>query len=152
MRSATTHRGRETLCPAVPRVWVPSVDVRDVAKAHVRATEAPEAKGQRYLLDSGAPLWMTEVAAMLRAEYGPKGFKVPRFVAPYLLIALFALWDKGAAAVKSSIGRKVTSYDPSKARALLGGELIGPERSYPDMARSLIDLGVVKGPRGKKRG
>ena len=138
--------------PAVPRVWVPSVDVRDVAEAHVRAMEAPEAKGQRYLLDSGAPLWMTEVAAMLRAEYGPKGFKVPRFVAPYLLIALFALWDKGAAAVKSSIGRKVTSYDPSKARALLGGELIGPERSYPDMARSLIDLGVVKGPRGKKRG
>ena len=132
--------------PAVPRVWIPSVDVRDVAKAHVRAMEAPEAKGQRYLVDSGAPLWMTEIAAMLRAEYGPKGYKVPKFTAPYLLIALFALWDKDAAAIKSSIGQKATSYDPSKVRALLGADLVAPEKSYADMAETLIALGVVPKP------
>ena len=132
--------------PAVPRVWVPSVDVRDVAQAHVRAMEAPEAKGQRYLADSGAPLWMTDIAATLRAEYGPKGYGVPKFAAPYLLVALFALWDKGAAAVLSSIGQKTASYDPAKVRALLGTDLVAPEKSYADMAESLIALGVVAAP------
>ena len=64
--------------------------------------------------------------------------------APYLLVALIALWDKDAAAIKSSIGRKSTSYDNAKAKKLLARPLRTPEASYVDMAQSLIDLGVAK--------
>lgn len=130
--------------PAVPKLWISSVDVRDVADAHVAAMEAPGAAGQRYLVDSGEPRWMTAIADLLRAAYGPRGFKVPSMKAPWCLVALVSLWDKDAAAIRSSLGVKATSYDPAKARALLGRDFRGPEDSYAAMADSLIALGVVK--------
>ena len=35
--------------PAIPKVYMGMVDVRDVAKAHVRAMEVPEAAGKTHL-------------------------------------------------------------------------------------------------------
>lgn len=60
-----------------------------------------------------------------------------------------SLWDKDAAAIRSSLGVKATSYDPAKVRGLLKKDLRAPEDSYVAMAESLIDLGVVGGPRAK---
>ena len=84
---------------------------------------------------------MTEVAATLRAAF-PR-YRVPRLTAPYVLVALFALWDSDAAAVKSSIGVKVTSYDNRKAVALLGGPLRSFESTLLDMGHSLAEAGLV---------
>ena len=100
----------------------------------------------RYILDNGGPLWMTDIAAALRAHFGPRGYAVPRLTAPYILVALFALWDKDAAAVRKSIGLKVASFNPAKASALLGG-LRSFETSLVDMGESLVEAGLVA-PRG----
>ena len=48
--------------PAVPKLWVSAVDVRDVAAAHMAAIDLPPpaaAEQRRYILDNGKPLWMT---------------------------------------------------------------------------------------------
>ena len=82
---------------------------------------------------------------MLRRAF--PGYGVPRLTAPYALVALFSLWDKDAAAVKSSIGVKVTSYDNRRALALLGGPLRSFEASLLDMGKSLAEVGLVR-PRG----
>mmetsp|Transcript_32215 Transcript_32215/g.96932 ORF Transcript_32215/g.96932 Transcript_32215/m.96932 type:complete len:344 (-) Transcript_32215:265-1296(-) len=130
--------------PAVPKIFVPSVDVRDVAAAHVAALESSDAPGKRYILDSGAPLWMPEIAKLLKKEFGPRGFKVPTTPAPWALVALISLWDAGARAVRSSIGDDSTRYANDRAKALLGRGLVGPEASYVAMGESMISLGVVK--------
>ena len=139
--------------PAVPKLWVTAVDVRDVAAAHMAALDLPApaqpAEQRRYILDNGKPLWMTEVAAALRGEFKPRGYAVPRFRAPYILVALFGLWDKDAAAVRSSIGVKVTSYNPSRAKELLGRSLRTFEESLQEMAESLVEAGMVTPAKGK---
>ena len=68
---------------------------------------------------------------------------MPRFTAPYLLVALFALWDKDAAAVRRSVGVKVTSYDPSRAKVLLGRGLRSFEETLQEMGESLVEAGLV---------
>ena len=137
--------------PAVPKLWVTAVDVRDVASAHVAALDLPlpseVAEERRYILDNGQPLWMPEIAKVLRSTF--PGYGVPRFTAPYLLVALFGLWDNDAAAVRPSIGVKVTSYDPSKARALLGGTLRSFETSLKEMGESLAEKGLVTPAKSK---
>ena len=63
--------------------------------------------------------------------------------APWLLVAAISLFDKGAAAVRSSIGDDSTRYANDKAKALLGRDLLGSEESYVAMGESMIELGVV---------
>ena len=41
---------------SVPRVFTQIVDVRDVAKAHLKAIQVPEAAGKRFIL-SGGDYW-----------------------------------------------------------------------------------------------
>ena len=108
------------------------------------AMEGEAAAGERYLLDSGDAKWMTDIATLLRETFGPQGFKVPRMRAPWLLVAVIGLWDKQAAALRSSIGNDSTKYDNAKARELLGRDLRDGRDSYVAMGESLIGLGVVK--------
>ena len=56
--------------PAIPRISMGVVDVRDVADLHVRAMSAPAAAGQRFLAVGSKALWMREVAEILKQELG----------------------------------------------------------------------------------
>ena len=59
--------------PAVPRLSFAVADVRDVAAAHRLAMETPGAAGHRYICASPA-MWMGDIAAVLAAEFGPRGY------------------------------------------------------------------------------
>ncbi len=48
-----------------PNLWIPIVDVRDVADAHLLAMTTAEAAGQRFLLSSGPAMQAKEIAALL---------------------------------------------------------------------------------------
>jgi nucleoside-diphosphate-sugar epimerase len=61
--------------PAVPPLNLAFTDVRDLAAAHRLALETPGAKGNRYICANGH-LPMTGIAAILKEEYGPRGYKV----------------------------------------------------------------------------
>ncbi|WP_285582558.1 aldehyde reductase [Herbidospora sp. NBRC 101105] len=51
-----------------PGMWIPIVDVRDVASAHVLAMTEPAAAGRRFLLSSGPALTVRQIAAVLSAH------------------------------------------------------------------------------------
>jgi nucleoside-diphosphate-sugar epimerase len=61
--------------PAIPPLNLAFTDVRDLAAVHRLALEVPEAKGNRYICSNGH-LLMTGIAAILKAAYGPRGYKI----------------------------------------------------------------------------
>jgi nucleoside-diphosphate-sugar epimerase len=63
--------------PGLPDIYIPIVDVRDVAAAHILAMTTPDAAGQRFLLSNGPALAMKEIAADIRAHLGSATEKVP---------------------------------------------------------------------------
>lgn len=94
-------------------------DVRDVAEAHLRAYERPEAGGQRYAI-TGGNFFYQQVCLILREEYPELKDKVPDaegFVAP-----------------------PAPKLSNEKAKRELGMEFRDLKSSIIDTARSLIEL------------
>ncbi|MFE3824434.1 SDR family oxidoreductase [Streptomyces sp. NPDC059092] len=86
--------------PAVPRLNYAVVDVRDVATAHLLAMETPHAAGNRYICATPS-LWMGEIATVLKAEFGARGYRIPTRRLPYWLMWLAARRDP---AVRLALG------------------------------------------------
>jgi nucleoside-diphosphate-sugar epimerase len=63
--------------PAFPHLWIPVVDVRDVAAAHILAMTTPGAAGQRLLLADGPALELSQIGALLHERLGAAAEKVP---------------------------------------------------------------------------
>jgi len=63
--------------PGFPDLWIPIVDVRDVASAHILAMTTPGAAGERFLLSSGPVTAMREIGAALKSALGDDADKVP---------------------------------------------------------------------------
>jgi nucleoside-diphosphate-sugar epimerase len=97
--------------------WV--CDVRDIARAHIRAAEVPTAKG-RYIVSQGSThdaKWFSQVLAKHFPNFKfPAGQEVPQKMV----------------------------LDNSKVQKELGMRLTDPAESIIDMATCLIQLGVAK--------
>lgn len=65
--------------PMLPKVVLPIVDVRDVAKCHVIALTAPNVSGTRNLLVTQTK-WMREIADYRIPSNSPQGFQENVFV------------------------------------------------------------------------
>ncbi|RKQ71171.1 dihydroflavonol-4-reductase [Litorimonas taeanensis] len=100
--------------PMVPRLAMPMVDVRDVAKLHVLAMTHDGASGQRIIASDSKPHGFADVAQVLKDE----GYEGPstRF-APNLIIRLSALFDREAKGMLSFLGMNV-SADNSRTQQL----------------------------------
>jgi dihydroflavonol-4-reductase len=129
--------------PALPRVYLGLVDVRDVADLHVRAMTAPQAAGERFLATTGAAVSLADIARTLRDGLGPAARRVPRFELPDLAVRLAALVLPTArlAVPRLGIRRSATS---AKARERLGWSPRAAEAAILATAESLIRLGLVK--------
>ncbi|WP_382306011.1 SDR family oxidoreductase [Herbiconiux sp. UC225_62] len=68
--------------PAFPPLWIPVVDVRDVAAAHVLAMTATGVAGERLLLSDGPALPLAEIGALLRERLGAAAAGVPTHSMP----------------------------------------------------------------------
>ncbi|MDB5708808.1 MAG: aldehyde reductase [Sphingomonas bacterium] len=132
----------EGALPGYPRLGFGIVDVRDVADLHVRALNAPDMAGERFVC-SGPFYMMAEVGRALRKHLGPEARKVPTRNLPDFLVRLFALFDPVVRQVTGELG-KARDGDSTHAREVLGWEMRPAEESIVDTARSLIDLGLVK--------
>ena len=128
--------------PAVPDLGLSSVDVRDVAAAHLLATRTPHAAGNRYIC-SGDHLWVRDVAAILAEEYRPRGYRIPTRVMPYWLLWTAGRFDPAARLALTFAGRRqlVTAR---KARDELGWTMRPVRESVIDTAESLLGYGVVR--------
>ena len=126
--------------PVLPHVSYSLVDARDVADLHLRAMTDPAAAGERVLAVAGEPMWMSDLARVLRDRVG---VKVTTRVAPDLLVRLVSRADPALRAFTADLG-KVKRASADKARRVLGWRPRGNEELIVDCARGLIDRGLVK--------
>jgi dihydroflavonol-4-reductase len=127
---------------ACPDIGFGVVDVRDVADLHVRALNAPNMAGERFIA-SGRFMKLREMANVLRAELGPQAQRVTTRNVPDWLVRIAARFNPLARAVVGELG-SVRHQDASHAKAVLGWATRPVEQSIVDTARCLIELGIVK--------
>lgn len=59
--------------PAAPKVSLGMVDVRDVARAHIRAMESGICDGERILITSIPSVWFSQITQWLSEEFKSQG-------------------------------------------------------------------------------
>src|SRR3954471_23637798 len=72
--------------PGTPKGAYALVDVRDVADLHVRAMQAPEAAGERFLAMGEDFRWISEIGEWLRDALPERAKKIPKRELPNLLV------------------------------------------------------------------
>ena len=104
--------------PVQPRLRLAICDVRDVALAHLRALEAPEAKGHRHLIADGV-YWFREVAGLVKEAVPQSKAKLRE--APNWLIRAMAVFMADAKGIVPNLGRAF-EIDNTRMRTVLGIE------------------------------
>jgi dihydroflavonol-4-reductase len=124
--------------PGAPRMAIPCVDVRDVARMHRLALEVDAPSGGRYL-GVDECLWMVEIARAIREQLGDAGRKAPNRELPDWLVKLVAIFDGTARQAVPELGRELR-VDNSLTRRTLGMKFIPARDAAVATARSLIEL------------
>lgn len=129
--------------PVLPNITLPSVDVRDVALAHIKSLSNNEVVGRRNILISNTePFTFQTYAKWLSEEFGPKGYKISTMVAPNRLLKMVSCFDKRLEAVIPLLG-KSPKFDNSRYINVLGIQPHDPKKSLIDMAYSMIEKGHI---------
>lgn len=128
--------------PAVPELSFSLVDVRDLAVAHRLAMESPKAPGNRYIC-AGPETWMQDMARILAAEFGPRGFRVPTRRLPYWAMWLIARFDPTIRLALGYVGR-VEPLSSQKAIDELGWTMRPTAEILRATGQSLIDHGLAR--------
>jgi dihydroflavonol-4-reductase len=127
--------------PGAPRMAIPVVDVRDVARMHRLAVEVDAPSGGRYLGVADC-LWMIEIAAAIREHLGAAARKAPTWVLPDWAVKLAGIFDPAARLAVPELGKELR-VDNSFTRRTLGMEFIPAPEAAAAMAQSLMDLRLV---------
>jgi dihydroflavonol-4-reductase len=128
--------------PAIPRLGVSFVDVRDVADLHVRAMEQEAAGGGRYIATDRF-MWVADVGQVLRDRLGEDAHKVPTRIAPNILIKAIGLFDPSVRSIVGDLDQH-PEYSNARAREELGWAPRPLEDSIAETGKSLIEFGLVK--------
>lgn len=128
--------------PGYPHLWIPIVDVRDVARAHLLAMTTPGAAGQRFLVSSGACLPMAQIGATLRTSLGDAAKRVPSRSIPNIVVRLGSLFNPELRQTVPDLdyARKVSS---DKAKSVLGWTARPAEEAVVAAGQSMIARGLV---------
>jgi len=119
--------------PMIPDVAMGMIDVRDVARLHVKALTAPGAAGKRFIAATAEPVEMATLASVLRsAGYG----KVPSRRAPSFLLRFMGLFDREARGMMPFLGKKA-AFDNRATFELLEWKPTPIETSFKEMAQAL---------------
>lgn len=125
--------------PAAPRLFFGLVDVRDVAEAHARALEVPEAAGQRFILCERV-MGYREIIPVLQATAPDR--RLPKGELPDWLVRFVSNFNPILKQILPELGQ-VRQTTSDAARRVLGWQPRPAAESLSDCARSLIQLGVV---------
>lgn len=132
--------GDGTFRSGVPALTVGFVDVRDVAAAHIRALEVPDASG-RFILAERVTTF-TEMAGVLRERFG-SAYPLPRRTVPK---ALFWLLAPTLGIDRRYVSRNVGipfELDTSRSREILGIEYRDTRETVVEHFQQLIDAGAL---------
>ncbi|KHN74926.1 Dihydroflavonol-4-reductase [Toxocara canis] len=133
--------------PAVPYVEIGMVDVRDVVFAHIKSLRESRSDGERILVTAQPSISFMEIANVLRKEFGPQGYYLPRFQVPYAVLWLYSFFDREARELLVRVGHQV-HFDTTKAETLLGMKFMDPKQSLIEMAYDVIERGMAPKRRG----
>lgn len=123
--------------PRIPNVGLNIIDVRDLAAAHVDAMLAPQAAGERFIIN-GDFMWMKDVAATLRSRLPPEAAtKVPTKPLPDLVVKLGAGFSPALNTLKPLLHRS-HRFLSDKARRLIGLKTRPAPDTVVETAQSLL--------------
>lgn len=129
--------------PGLIDLYIPIVDVRDVAAAHVAAVTAPDAAGQRFLIATGAPAMpMREIAAILRENLGEGAAKVPTRRIPSAVVKAAAKVNPAMRGPAADLGF-VKQISIERAQRVLGFAPRPSSEAIIAAGRSLVENGLV---------
>ncbi|KAH9503821.1 hypothetical protein Btru_063923 [Bulinus truncatus] len=128
--------------PACPKFNFGVIDVRDVAKAHIKCMTLDEAQGHRHILCSGN-LWLSDIAKILDKEFRSQGYNIPTGELPNFVVTLAGIFDKSIKSGKA-LASKVTLLDNSRMKNILGITPIPIEQTFVDMGYTMIENGFVE--------
>ncbi|WP_374945921.1 SDR family oxidoreductase [Agreia sp.] len=129
--------------PGYPDMFVPIVDVRDVAAVHIAAMTADDAAGERFLVTTGEPaIAMKEIGAILRRELGAGASKVPTRSIPNIVVRASALFLDEYKSVAADLGY-VKRVSSEKTRHILGITPRPAREAILAAGTSIIDRGLA---------
>lgn len=128
--------------PAIPNINFATVDVRDVASAHLSAMLSPDAAGQRFIC-AEANHSMMEIAQILKANYSARGFKIPTGRLPSIAVRTMAIFDKTVRLALNDLDSSL-NVDTTKIRTVLNWQPRDLREMTVSMADSMIEYGVVR--------
>ncbi|KAL4880827.1 hypothetical protein BJY04DRAFT_190893 [Aspergillus karnatakaensis] len=111
---------KDSIPPTVTFLWV---DVRDVALAHVRAIEVPEAGAQRFFVTAGTYA-NKDIVDIIRDAYPELEDRLPPKDAP------------------SDLPKEIYGYDNSKSLQVLGLKYHSLKESVVDTVKTLLENGA----------
>ena len=127
--------------PGAPRMAIPCIDVRDVARMHRLALEAGAPSGGRYLGCADC-LWLIEISRAIRAGLGDSARKAPTRVLPDWAVKLAGIFDPTARLAVPELGKEL-AVDTALTRRTLGITFIPAPDAAVAMAKSLVELKLV---------
>lgn len=125
-----------------PDIWIPIVDVRDVAVAERLAMVAPDAAGRRFLIGTGDGLKLAQIGAILRAGLGERAGRVGTREVPSWVIRLVARVNPAFRPAVADLGI-VKRIDASLAQRVLGWTSRPIDQTVLDAAESMLALGIA---------
>lgn len=128
--------------PAFPNIFIPVVDVRDVAAAHVTAMTLPEAAGQRFLLASGPVMPLAQIGATIKAALGAAAARVPERSLPNIVVRIGALFSPRFRAIAPDLGY-AKQLSNEKARTVLAWTPRDPREAIIAAAASMVEKKLV---------
>ncbi len=87
--------------PAIPKLALPLIDVRDCAAIHVAAMTSKEAGGRR-LIAAGETLSFAQIVDILKEVYPTA--KLPKFEAPNIILRLMSIFDDRIKSILPDLG------------------------------------------------
>jgi dihydroflavonol-4-reductase len=121
--------------PALPKLGLACIDVRDVAEMHVRAIDRQETFGKR-IIGVSQSLWIRDIAMAIKAAHPER--RIITRIAPDWLMKIAALFDRQIRSIVPNLSQK-PNLDNNRAKALLDMDFIEVDQSILDTANFLID-------------
>ena len=123
--------------PFIPRLNLGFVDVRDVAKIHIKAMLSENAAGKRFILNERT-MWLSDLSKLLNQN----GFKAPKYIAPNIFIKLLALFVPEVGRIVNRLDI-IKNLNSNQSKVTLDWQPSNIEKSILDAATQIKNLDVL---------
>lgn len=123
--------------PALAKIHIGIVDVRDVANAHILAMKNDQSNGERFIV-SEKEMWMSDIANVLNAN----GYKAPEKNMPNFLLKAMAMFKSDLKTISKMAGKQ-RDCNTTKAIDVLGWKPISAEESILAAAKQITDYDLI---------